>query len=131
MSVLRPDNRPEEIVAAYLRELEIHLEAVRKGEAEYMFEIRDFAELLHIHPRHLSNTIREVLHCSPCDIFEKRLMEIAKDMIANSDDSIASIARHLTFDPSNFNKFFKRFEGVTPNQYRVWVKNSEAITTLV
>jgi AraC-like DNA-binding protein len=28
------------------------------------------------------------------------------------------IARHLTFDPSNFTKFFKHFEGITPKKFR-------------
>jgi AraC-like DNA-binding protein len=45
-------------------------------------------------------------------------MDIAKNMLKDTSISIAAIAAQLTFDPSNFTKFFKRFEGVTPKQYR-------------
>nr|WP_299357577.1 AraC family transcriptional regulator [Mucilaginibacter sp.] len=83
-----------------------------------MFEIRDFAEILHIHPTHLSNTIKLTTGKSPCFFFEEKIMAIAKDMLKDNRLSIAQIAFKLTFDPSNFTKFFKRFEGVTPKQYR-------------
>ena len=62
--------------------------------------------------------IKEELKKSPCDIYEKKLMGIAKELILTSDLSIAEIARQLTFDPSNFTKFFKHFEGITPKQFR-------------
>jgi AraC family transcriptional regulator of adaptative response / methylphosphotriester-DNA alkyltransferase methyltransferase len=31
---------------------------------------------------------------------------------------IKQVAFKLTFDASNFTKFFKRFEGVTPKEYK-------------
>jgi AraC-like DNA-binding protein len=55
---------------------------------------------------------------SPCDIYEQKLLGIAKDLMLTTDMSISAIARHLTFDPSNFTKFFRHFEGITPKQYR-------------
>ena len=54
----------------------------------------------------------------PCDIYEERLMNIAKELILTTKLSIAEIARQLTFDPSNFSKFFKHFAGITPKQFR-------------
>lgn len=45
-------------------------------------------------------------------------MAIAKAMLAKNDQSINDIAALLTYDPSNFTKFFKRFENKTPKQYR-------------
>jgi AraC family transcriptional regulator of adaptative response / methylphosphotriester-DNA alkyltransferase methyltransferase len=32
--------------------------------------------------------------------------------------SIAEIARKLTYDPSNFSKFFKKYVGMSPGQFR-------------
>jgi AraC family transcriptional regulator of adaptative response / methylphosphotriester-DNA alkyltransferase methyltransferase len=32
--------------------------------------------------------------------------------------SIAQIAGRLTYDPSNFTKFFKQYTGTTPKQFR-------------
>ena len=54
----------------------------------------------------------------PCEIYEEKLMNIAKELILTTNLSIADIARQLTFDPSNFGKFFKHFAGVTPKQFR-------------
>jgi AraC-like DNA-binding protein len=110
--------RPKEITKQFLYELDKHMLDLKSGRAENSFEVRDIAALLYIHPTHLSNTIQEELKKSPCDIYEEKLMAIAKELMQQTDLSIAEIARQLTFDPSNFSKFFKRFEGVTPNQFR-------------
>ncbi|WP_207896735.1 helix-turn-helix domain-containing protein [Flaviaesturariibacter flavus] len=45
-------------------------------------------------------------------------MGIAKELILTTDLSIAAIARQLTFDPSNFSKFFRHFTGITPKKFR-------------
>ncbi|TCO20612.1 AraC-like DNA-binding protein [Pedobacter psychrotolerans] len=110
--------RQHEIAADYLRELDKHLDDIVSGRATEMFEVRDFAELLHVHPTHFSNTIKEATGHSPCFFFEERLMEISKSMLQNVGTPIAEIARTLTYDPSNFTKFFKHFAGQTPKQYR-------------
>ena len=50
--------RKKEIVKAYTAALDKHMLELKAGEVEVMLEIRDFANLLHIHPVHLSNTIK-------------------------------------------------------------------------
>ena len=106
--------RQHEIAADYLRELDKHLDDIVSGRATEMFEVRDFA----VHPTHLSNTIKSATGHSPCYFFEERLMEISKSMLQNVSMPIAEIARTLTYDPSNFTKFFKHFAKQTPKQYR-------------
>jgi len=110
--------RQKEIVKEYTTALDKHILELKAGEVEVMFEIRDFANLLHIHPVHLTNTIKQVTGKSACDLFEERLVSLAKEMIANSRLSIGEIARQLTYDPSNFVKFFKKYTGTTPKKYR-------------
>ncbi len=110
--------RPRAILKDYLHELDKHMVDLRDGKLDRTFEIRDFAEILHIHPRHLSNTIQDVLGASPCSLYENRLVDVAKQLLSETDEPIADIARRLTYDPSNFTKFFKRFAGVTPKEYR-------------
>ena len=110
--------RPNEITKQFLEELDKHMLDLKSGKAEGTFEIQDIASLLHIHPTHLSNTIKEELKKSPCDIYEEKLMDVAKQLILSTKLSIAAIARQLTFDPSNFTKFFKHFEGITPKEFR-------------
>ena len=115
---MKTNNRQNELIEKYLIELDKHISELKLGKAKKIFQIKDFAELLFVHPRHLSNTIYKVLGKSPCDIYEKKLMGISKELILTTDLSIAAIARHLTYDPSNFSKFFKRFAGITPKQFR-------------
>lgn len=122
--------RQDEITAEFLVHIEQHLDDLLSNRVSDMFEIRDIADLMHIHPTHLSNTIKVATGQSPCYFFERRIMDIAKEMLRNKQVTVASIAIQLTFDPSNFVKFFKRFEGITPGQYRkqTTLQNTETVT---
>ncbi len=110
--------RQHEITADYLKELDKHLLDIEEGRADKMFGIRDFANILHIHPTHLTNTVKLTTGNHPCFYYEEKILVIAKRMLAENNRSIAEIAAHLTYDPSNFTKFFKHFSGMTPKQYR-------------
>lgn len=110
--------RQKEILQQYITELDKHMLELKAGQVEVMHEIRDFANMLHIHPVHLTNTIKEVTGKSACDLFEERLVKLSKEMIATTPLSMGEIARQLTYDPSNFVKFFKKYTGVTPKKYR-------------
>jgi len=117
--------RQEEIVQLYLAELDKHMNELKLGQSEKTLEIKDFAEKLFIHPTHLSNTLHEVLGKSPCDIYEEKLISIAKELIVSTKKPIGHIAEILTFDPSNFTKFFKSHAGVTPKKFREMNRNTE------
>lgn len=110
--------RQREIVKDYLSQLDKHISDLKNGLVDKTFEIKEFADLLHIHPVHLSNTINQVLGQSPCDLYEQRLLALSKELLLTSGKSIADVAYQLYFDPSNFTKFFKNYEGVTPKQFR-------------
>ena len=53
-----------------------------------------------------------------CFFYEEKIMDIAKAMLQKNEMTISAIAILLTYEPSNFTKFFKRFEKKTPKQYR-------------
>ncbi len=110
--------RQHEITAEFLTEIDKHLADIITGNAVEMLEIKDIANLMHIHPTHLSNTIKLTTGNPPCYYFEDKILSISKSMLAKNDQSIQEIAILLTYDPSNFTKFFKRFTGITPKQYR-------------
>jgi AraC family transcriptional regulator of adaptative response / methylphosphotriester-DNA alkyltransferase methyltransferase len=110
--------RQHEITANFLKELDKHLlDIVEERETE-MFELRYFANILHIHPTHLTNAVKLTTGNHPCLYFEEKILNIAKSMLQNNESSIASVAALLTYDPSNFTKFFKKYSGQTPKQYR-------------
>jgi len=110
--------RQKEIVQQYLKVLDEHIDQLKSGDAVRALEIRDFAALLHVHPVHLSNTIKEVTGQSSCSFYESRLLEISKELLLNTNMPIGEIAIRLTYDPSNFTKFFKNYTGTTPKKFR-------------
>lgn len=110
--------RQQELTRQYLSALEAHIDELRKGTAERALEIRDFAAQLFVHPVHLSNTIKEVTGRSTCDHYEARLLALSQELLRQMNLPIGAIARQLTYDPSNFTKFFKAFTGMTPKEWR-------------
>lgn len=110
--------RQKEIVQQYIEALDTHVAELRHGKVTRAKEIRDFAAGLFIHPVHLSNTIKEVTGESACDLYEQRLFSMAKEMLLGTSMPVADIARQLTYDPSNFTKFFKAYTGTTPKKFR-------------
>ena len=110
--------RQHEITKEYLAVLDTHLLDIVEGRTTEMYEIRDIADVMHIHPIHLSNTIKIATGVHPCFFYEEKIMNIAKAMLQKNEMSISAIANLLTYEPSNFTKFFKRFESKTPKQYR-------------
>lgn len=111
-------SRKKEITKQYIAELDQYVSDLKAGKTDEVREIREFAAILHIHPVHLSNTIKEVTGRSSCDLFEERLVNISKELLLTTNMPIAQIARQLTYDPSNFTKFFKHFTGTTPKKFR-------------
>lgn len=111
-------SRKEEIFQRFLRLLDEHLADIVSGRVDEMFELRNFAEALFIHPTHLSNVIKEHTGYHPCFFYEEKLLKIAKELLLDNKHSVADVAAILTYDPSNFTKWFKSFEGVTPSQFR-------------
>lgn len=103
------------------------------GRATEALEIRDFASQLCIHPTHLSNTLRLTTGGPPCDIYERRLVAAAQALLLDARLSVAEVAARLTYDPSNFTKFFKRFVGLTPRQFReqAWAGQRAAASELL
>ena len=110
--------RKKEIAQQYLAELSKYIQDLKEGKTDEVLEIRDFAGMLHIHPVHLSHTIKEVTSQSSCDLFEQRLVTVSKELLLDKNLSIAQVAARLTYDPSNFTKFFKKFTGMTPKKFR-------------
>jgi len=112
------NKRPEEITKEFHHILDQHLEKIVQGQEDTYLEIQDIAQLMHIHATHLSNTIKETTGKSPCDICNEKTIDIAKSLLKNSERTIADVAHTLTFEPTNFTKYFKKHTGKTPSEFR-------------
>jgi AraC family transcriptional regulator, regulatory protein of adaptative response / methylphosphotriester-DNA alkyltransferase methyltransferase len=88
-----------------------------------MLEIEDFAGLLFIQPTHLSDTVKSNTGTSACGVLQLKIMEQALRLLADQSLTIKEIALLLTYDPSQFTKWFKRITALTPKAYRTQLLN--------
>ncbi len=81
--------------------------------------VKEYADLLHVTPNHLSETIKESTGKNALHYINQRLLLEAKNLLKYSDDDVKQIAYTLNFaSPSHFGKFFKKLALKTPANYR-------------
>lgn len=110
--------RSKEITENYFRFLDKHIIDVVSGNVGDFMEINQIASELFISHKHLTDTVQKETGNHPCHFYDLKIIDEAKGMLSETDRPIAEIARKLTYDPSNFSKFFKKFVGQTPGQFR-------------
>ncbi|WP_300600291.1 AraC family transcriptional regulator [Niabella sp.] len=111
-------NRSGEITDRYLQFLDQHLNDVVSGHAAEMMQLAEVATRLFISHQHLTDTIQKATGNHPCYFYDLKIIERAQQMLRETDWPVATIALKLTYDPSNFSKFFRKFTGITPGVYR-------------
>jgi AraC-like DNA-binding protein len=80
---------------------------------------KEYADLLYITPNHLNALCQDVLGKTAGELIRDRILLEAKRLLTNGDMSITEIAYDLNFqDNSYFNRFFKKYEGITPDEFR-------------
>lgn len=117
--------RGKEITENYFRFLDQHISEVVSGEAAEFLEINQIASELFVSPKHLSDTVQRETGHHPCHFYDLKIIGLAKEMLIATDLSVSGIARILTYDPSNFSKFFKKFAGQTPGEFRRKAKEQD------
>lgn len=81
--------------------------------------VNEYAFKLAVSPKHLSKVIKDETGKNASDYIDEMLMMEIKALLKHSMLTISEIAYQLDFsDPSHLNKFFKKGNGVTPQQYR-------------
>ncbi|MCL1680741.1 DNA-binding protein [Elizabethkingia miricola] len=111
-------SRPEEIVAQFNQLIQNNLNELINGVTDEYLDIHKIADKIHINATHLSNTVKETTGKSPCDICNEKTIDLIKELLATTDLSIADIAFKLTYEPTNFTKYFKKHTGMLPSVYR-------------
>lgn len=80
---------------------------------------KEYAELLYVTPNHLNALCQDLLGKTAGDLIRDRVLLEAKRLLTNAGMTITEIAYELNFqDNSYFNRFFKKYEGLTPDDFR-------------
>lgn len=79
----------------------------------------ELCEVAGVTKQHLCRLFRSTLSCRPTEYIAKRRIQAAKEILSNTDKPTEAIAEELGFcDSSYFCKIFRRYEGITPSQFR-------------
>lgn len=80
---------------------------------------KDYAQLLYITPNHLNALCNDMLGMPAGDVIRNRVLLEIKRLLINLDLTVAEIGYRLNFnDNSYFTKFFKKYTGLTPEDFR-------------
>lgn len=89
------------------------------SECPRLHKVHEFASLLHTTPQNLNATVRKHVSFNASTLIAQQIYLDAKRYLLHTDNTISEIADYLHFtDTSNFVKFFKKHEGMTPVQFR-------------
>ena len=104
--------RPQQISSEFLVLIEEHFWQKKS--------VTSYASLLGITPKHLTETVKKTLQHSALYYIHLRIVKEIQYLLSFSDLSIKQIAYALHFETlSQFGRFFKRYEGVSPREYRL------------
>ena len=114
----RKTHRSREIARDFFDLLARHVSEVVDGHAEDFMKIDQIAGELFVSHKHLTDTIQRETGHHPCHFYDLQIIGQARQLLRRPDLSVAEVAKKLTYDPSNFSKFFKKFTGQTPGEFR-------------
>lgn len=84
-----------------------------------------YAELLNITTKKLNQITNNFMGKPAKRVIQERLVLESKRLLLYSDQTVKEIGFSLGFkDPTNFNKFFKKFTQITPAEFRIFNRKS-------
>jgi AraC-like DNA-binding protein len=97
--------------------LELHFHELR--------QVSNYAEKLHVTEKRLNKATAAILGKSPKQLIDERVNLEAKRLLAYTTDTVKEIGFTLGFDePTNFIKYFRKHNGVTPIEFREQIDHS-------
>ncbi|MFC4874924.1 AraC family transcriptional regulator [Negadavirga shengliensis] len=89
------------------------------------YTVRDYAGMMHISPKHLSETIKKVSGKSALQVIHTNRLHYAQALLQSTHKTVAEIAYELNFEsPDYFSAFFKRLAGRSPVRFRLEKTNN-------
>ena len=87
--------------------------------------VTDYASQLSISPNHLNKVVKETTGKSPTRWIDEALVLEAKVLLSQTASPVATIADQLGFnDSSYFSRLFRRYEGISPLDFRRLIESS-------
>lgn len=101
----------QQLLATLKKLIEQHYKTLRRPS--------EYAELSFVTPNHLNAVCQELLGRSAGEVIRDRVLLEAKRLLTNAGMTATEIAYELNFqDNSYFTRFFKKYEGLTPDEFR-------------
>jgi AraC-like DNA-binding protein len=109
-SALRLTNKFKELVFTHVRS--VHL-------------VAEYADLLHVSPNHLNKIVKQITGRSPIKWIDEAIVLEGKVLLHQTDLPVNGIAAELGIaDASYFSRLFKKYEAMTPLQFRQRIEKS-------
>lgn len=87
--------------------------------------VSDYARMLHVTPNHLNKSVKTITAISPTKWIDETLLLEAKVLLSQTLLSVSEIASSIGIDDqSYFSRLFKKYEGMTPLEYRKKIETS-------
>lgn len=104
-------NRQFQIVHKFRKLIDLHFATLKT--------VKEYADLLHITPKYLSECTKQQLGYSAIDLIHQRILLESEFLLRYSELTIKEISIFLNFDTiSHFGRFFKAQKKQTPSEYR-------------
>lgn len=81
--------------------------------------VKYFADKICLSPNYFGDLVKKETGKSAKEYIQLKMLDVAKENLLHPEKSVSQVAYTLGFQyPQHFVRFFKKYEGVTPSQYR-------------
>jgi AraC-like DNA-binding protein len=108
-----------DVLVRFEKELNTYFNS-ETGVAAGLPTVKYFAEKCFLSPNYFGDLVKKETGKTPQEYIQMRVIDKAKEWLANTDEPVTQIAYKLGFDYSqHFSRYFKRIVGMTPTEYRL------------
>lgn len=116
--------REEKQIQLAVHQIKEHADS-RYAEA---LSLEELADLHGIHSYALSKAFKQNFSLNFVDYLTGVRLSRSKELLRDTDFKVNEIAERVGYQPSYFNRIFKKNEGVTPNRYREMARERESLS---